>query len=332
MGLVGGGPGAFIGGVHRKASHLDGEIELVAGAFDIDPKKSKDMGRHLALDPNRVYNDYTEIIKAESALPPEQRIDFAAVTTPNNWHFPIARDFLKAGFHVMCEKPMTLNSKEAKDLQKLVEKTGLVFGLMHNYTGYPVAKLAKNMAKKGDLGKIRKVVVQCPAWAEGNKGVFGKGTVCEPYMPFCCTDMQIVARGDIATPAGLGTVDSSARQRPPTKEIEQCEIEKFQFNAVRFPAIADMTRVSEAFANAETSRIEPLRHRVPLWYPIQYIGDTYDSLPPCAFGGLLGKTGFSCGPFVARNIVRSATGYDPQAAISHQHRPYLIDDFWLLLS
>jgi predicted dehydrogenase len=120
------------------------------------------MGRHLALDPSRVYNDYTEMIKAESALPPEQRIDFVAVTTPNNWHFPIARDFLKAGFHVMCEKPMTLNSKEAKDLQKLVEKTGLVFGLMHNYTGYPMAKLARDMVKKGELGNIRKIVVQYP--------------------------------------------------------------------------------------------------------------------------------------------------------------------------
>jgi predicted dehydrogenase len=162
MGLIGGGPGAFIGEVHRKASRLDGEIELVAGAFDIDPQKSRQMGKHLALDPNRVYSDYQEMIKAESALPAEQRIDFVAVTTPNNWHFPIARDFLKAGFHVMCEKPMTLNSKEAKELQKLVEKKGLVFGLMHNYTGYPMVKLAREMVKKGDVGNIRKIVVQYP--------------------------------------------------------------------------------------------------------------------------------------------------------------------------
>jgi predicted dehydrogenase len=162
MGLIGGGPGAFIGEVHRKASRLDGEIELVAGAFDIDPQKSRQMGKHLALDPNRVYSDYQEMIKAESALPAEQRIDFVAVTTPNNWHFPIARDFLKAGFHVMCEKPMTLNSKEAKELQKLVEKKGLVFGLMHNYTGYPMVKLARDMVKKGDVGNIRKIVVQYP--------------------------------------------------------------------------------------------------------------------------------------------------------------------------
>jgi predicted dehydrogenase len=162
MGLIGGGPGAFIGEVHRKASRLDGEIELVAGAFDIDPVKSKDMGKNLALDPKRVYSDYKEMIKAESALPVGQRVDFVSVTTPNNWHFPIARDFLLAGIHVMCEKPMTLTSDEGKELQKIVKDKKLVFGLMHNYTGYPMAKLARDMVKKGDLGKIRKIVVQYP--------------------------------------------------------------------------------------------------------------------------------------------------------------------------
>jgi len=162
MGLIGGGPGAFIGEVHRKASRLDGEIELVAGAFDINPVKSKEMGKHLALNPNRVYSDYNEMIKAELALSPDERVDFVSVTTPNNWHFPIARDFLKAGFHVMCEKPMTITSKEAKELQKLVQKKGLVFGLMHNYTGYPMVKLARDMVRKGEVGSIRKIVVQYP--------------------------------------------------------------------------------------------------------------------------------------------------------------------------
>ena len=162
MGMIGGGPGAFIGDVHRKASRLDGEIELVAGAFDIDPKKSKQMGRELALDAKRVYSDYKEMIKAELKLPLGERVDFVAVTTPNNWHYPIARDFLQAGFHVMCEKPMTMTSKEAKDLAKLVKKSKKVFGLMHNYTGYPMVKLARDMVKKNKLGKIRKIVVQYP--------------------------------------------------------------------------------------------------------------------------------------------------------------------------
>lgn len=162
MGMVGGGPGAFIGEVHRKASRMDGGIELTAGAFDINPRKSKQMGRELCLDPKRVYGTYKEMIERELKLPAEKRIDFVSITTPNNWHFPIARDFLNAGFHVMCEKPMTFNVKEAKELQKIVRHSRKVFGLMHNYTGYPMVKLARDMVRGGDLGKVRKIVVQYP--------------------------------------------------------------------------------------------------------------------------------------------------------------------------
>lgn len=159
MGMVGGGPGAFIGEVHRKAARMDGGIELVAGAFDIDPRKSKQMGKELNLDPKRVYNNFKEMIEKELKLPEGERIDFVSITVPNNWHFPIAKAFLEAGFHVMCEKPMTFDVQEARELKKLVGKTRKVFGLMHNYTGYPMVKLAKDMVKAGDLGKIRKVVV-----------------------------------------------------------------------------------------------------------------------------------------------------------------------------
>ena len=162
MGMIGGGPGAFIGDVHRKASRLDGGIDLVAGAFDINPRKSKQMGKELLIDPKRVYGTYTEMIEKELKLPEGERVDFVAITTPNNWHFPIARDFLKAGFHVMCEKPMTINVQEAKELVKIVKETRRVFGLMHNYTGYPMVKLARDMVRAGDLGKIRKIVVQYP--------------------------------------------------------------------------------------------------------------------------------------------------------------------------
>ena len=162
MGMIGGGPGAFIGEVHRKAARMDGGIELVAGAFDIDPKKSQQMGRQLNLDPKRVYNTYKDMIAGEKALPEGERIDFVSITTPNNWHFPIARDFLQAGFHIMCEKPMTLNVAEAKELKQIVKKSKKVFGLMHNYTGYPMVKLARDMARGGELGEIRKIVVQYP--------------------------------------------------------------------------------------------------------------------------------------------------------------------------
>ena len=162
MGMIGGGPGAFIGEVHRKAARMDGQVELVAGAFDIKPAKSKQMGRELCIDSKRTYNSYTEMIAQELALPEDQRIDFVSITTPNNWHFPIAGDFLKAGFHVMCEKPMTMTLKEAKELEKIVKSSRKVFGLMHNYTGYPMVKLARDMVLQGDLGRILKIVVQYP--------------------------------------------------------------------------------------------------------------------------------------------------------------------------
>ncbi len=162
MGMVGGGPGAFIGDVHRKAARMDGGIELVAGAFDINPRKSKQMGRELFLPSKRAYRNYEEMIERELKLPEGERVDFVSITVPNNWHFPIARDFLKAGFHVMCEKPMTFNVQEARQLKKIVKESRKVFGLMHNYTGYPMVKLARDMVRQGDLGKIRKIVVQYP--------------------------------------------------------------------------------------------------------------------------------------------------------------------------
>jgi predicted dehydrogenase len=162
MGMVGGGPGAFIGDVHRKAARMDGQIQLTAGAFDINPGKSKQQGRELMLPSKRVYRNYKEMIEKELKLPDGERIDFVTIATPNNWHFPIAKDFLEAGFNVMCEKPMTFNVAEAKQLKKLVQKSRKVFGLMHNYTGYPMVKLAKDLVRNGELGKIRKIVVQYP--------------------------------------------------------------------------------------------------------------------------------------------------------------------------
>jgi len=162
MGMLGGGPGAFIGDVHRKAARIDGNIEIVAGAFDIDPQKSMQTGVELGLDSNRVYDDYLKMIEGELNLNENERIDFVSITTPNNWHFPMARDFLKAGFNVMCEKPMTITVEEALELKKIVEQTGKVFGLMHTYTGYPMVKLGRDLVKKGELGDIRKIVVRYP--------------------------------------------------------------------------------------------------------------------------------------------------------------------------
>lgn len=162
MGMVGGGIGAFIGGVHRMAAALDGEIELVCGAFSSDPEKSKASGAELGLPPDRCYGTFKEMIQREKRLRPDKRMQFVSIVTPNHVHFAPAKMALENGFHVICDKPLAFNMKEALALEKLVEKTGLVFALTHNYTGYPMVKQARQMIKHGELGNIRKVVVEYP--------------------------------------------------------------------------------------------------------------------------------------------------------------------------
>ncbi|MFC7336785.1 Gfo/Idh/MocA family protein [Haloferula chungangensis] len=161
-GMIGGGRGAFIGAVHRIAAGIDGEIELVCGAFSSDPQRSKDSGADLYLPPDRCYGNYEEMMEKEAALPEGERMDFVAIVTPNHVHFPAAKAALEAGFNVLSDKPATFDLAEAKELQKIVEKTGKVYGLTHNYTGYPLVKEARAMVAAGKLGKIRKVVVEYP--------------------------------------------------------------------------------------------------------------------------------------------------------------------------
>ena len=162
MGMVGGGIGAFIGAVHRMAAALDGEIELVCGAFSSSPEKSKASGAALYLPPERVYGNFEEMIKAEKQRPEGDRMDFVAIVTPNHVHFPPAKMALENGFHVVCDKPLSFNLAEAKELAKIVEETGLLFALTHNYTGYPMVKQARAMVQNGELGPIRKVIVAYP--------------------------------------------------------------------------------------------------------------------------------------------------------------------------
>jgi predicted dehydrogenase len=162
MGMVGGGEGAFIGGVHRMAAALDGQIELVCGAFSADAEKSRRSGEALFIDPKRVYPDYKTMIQKEKKLPADKRMDFVSIVTPNHVHFEPAKMALENGFHVVCDKPLCLDLKQGKTLVDLVEKTGLIFALTHNYTGYPMVKQARAMVRGGDLGKIRKVVVEYP--------------------------------------------------------------------------------------------------------------------------------------------------------------------------
>lgn len=162
MGMIGGGIGAFIGGVHRMAAALDNEIELVCGAFSADPQRSRASGQMLKLPPGRVYAGYREMIAREKVLPSGARMDLVSIVTPNHLHFDPARLALENGFHVICDKPMTFNLKEARKLEQLVKKSGLVFALTHNYTGYPMVKEARAMVRGGKLGKIRKIVVEYP--------------------------------------------------------------------------------------------------------------------------------------------------------------------------
>jgi len=162
MGMVGGGRGAFIGAVHRMAAALDGEIELVCGAFSSNPEKSKLSGEDLYLPADRVYGSFEEMITTEKTLPEGERMDFVSIVTPNHVHFPPAKMALENGFHVVCDKPLCFNMEEAYELEKLVKETGLIFALTHNYTGYPMVKQAKEMIANGEFGNIRKVVVEYP--------------------------------------------------------------------------------------------------------------------------------------------------------------------------
>ncbi len=162
MGMVGGGRGAFIGGVHRIAANMDGLIELVAGAFSSDPAKSKASGSDLMLAPDRCYGSYEEMILSEKQLPEDKRIDIISIVTPNHMHYEPAKLALESGFDVICDKPLSFTMSEALDLQKTVTETGRIFALTHNYTGYPMVKQARCMIRDGKLGTIRKLVVEYP--------------------------------------------------------------------------------------------------------------------------------------------------------------------------
>lgn len=160
--MIGGGRGAFIGAVHRMASAIDQQIELVCGAFSSDPQRSKDSGSDFFLPEERCYGTYAEMMEKEAALPEGERMDFVAIVTPNHVHFPAAKAALEAGFHVLSDKPATFDLAEAKELKNIVEQSGLLYGLTHNYPGYPLIKEARQMIADGKLGKIRKVVVEYP--------------------------------------------------------------------------------------------------------------------------------------------------------------------------
>ena len=176
MGMVGGGRGAFIGQVHRMAANLDGKIELVAGCFSSDPEKSRLSGEDFFLDPTRVYSSYQEMAEKEAAR--EDKVDFVSIVVQNHLHFPVAKAFLEAGFHVICDKPLTHDYEQALELREVVRKSGCVFVLTHNYTGYPMVKEARRMVRDGELGRILKIVAEYPqGYAVGDVEGDGQGKI-----------------------------------------------------------------------------------------------------------------------------------------------------------
>ena len=175
-GMVGGGPGSFIGPVHRMAAALDGEWRLAAGAFSADVDKSRDTGGRLGLAPDRVYGSWRKMARAEAALPEGERIQAVVIVTPNHLHHPVARAFLERGIHIICDKPLAVTVEEADDLSRLTAATGLVFAVTYNYSGYPLVKEARARVREGGIGRVRKVVVEySQGWlaelleAEGHK-------------------------------------------------------------------------------------------------------------------------------------------------------------------
>jgi predicted dehydrogenase len=159
-GMVGGGPGAFIGPVHRVAAELDGEAEILAGAFSRDPERSRRTASQLFLDPSRVYADYLEMAGKESRMPPDRRLDFVVIATPNATHAAVAAAFLQHGFHVVCEKPLAVSLDQAKALERDVRGADRLLMLAHAYTGYPMVKQARHVVATGELGTVHKVIVE----------------------------------------------------------------------------------------------------------------------------------------------------------------------------
>ena len=160
LGMVGGGQGAFIGAVHRIAARLDDQFELVAGALSSDPARARASAGELGIAPDRAYGSFEEMAKAEASR--DDGIEAVSIVTPNNVHAPAAKAFLEAGIHVICDKPMTTTVAEARELVDLVKRTGKVFVLTHNYTGYPMIRQARAMVAAGELGDIRLVQAEYP--------------------------------------------------------------------------------------------------------------------------------------------------------------------------
>lgn len=212
--MIGGGQGAFIGAVHRKAMALDGQYELVAGALSSTPERARASGRELGLRDDRNHADWQALLADELRRDPAGRIDVACIVTPNHLHFPVASAFVAAGFHVVCDKPLVHNSAQAEALAAAVRARGTVFGVTYNYGGYPMVRQAREMVRSGELGEIRKVVVEYnQGWlatrleAEGNKQALWRNDPAQSGGGGAIGDIGSHAENLVSTVTGL-TLDS----------------------------------------------------------------------------------------------------------------------------
>ena len=206
-GMVGGGPGAFIGDAHRKAIGLDGTAELVAGCFSRTPDKTLEQGKALGLEPERCYASYQEMAEAEAAR--EDGIDFVVIVTPNNTHYAIAKAFLEAGIHVACDKPLVTTVQEAEDLKKTADEKELLFMVTYTYTGHVTMKYMRDLVKNGEIGTIRTVMAEYPqGWLYDENSWGGKQGEwrCDPAQSGrvnCLGDLGTHVENAVATVTGL---------------------------------------------------------------------------------------------------------------------------------
>jgi len=208
MGMVGGGLDAMAGELHRRAAALDSRVDLVAGALSSTPERSHAAAKAWGLA--RGYGTWQEMLETEAKLPPEQRIEFVTVATPNHLHVPVSAAFAERGFHVACDKPIGVSLGEARHLCRVVEKTGIVFLLTHNYTGYPMVKQTRHMIAQGELGKLIKVMVDYPqGWLlepvekKGHKGAGWRTDPSKSGAAGCLADIGSHAQQMMHTVTGL---------------------------------------------------------------------------------------------------------------------------------
>ncbi|WP_049871357.1 Gfo/Idh/MocA family protein [Ramlibacter tataouinensis] len=208
--MVGGGQGAFIGAVHRQALALDGQFELVAGALSSTPDRARASGRALRLPESRNHGNWKELLADELRRDAAERIDLVVIVTPNHLHHPVACAFVDAGFHVVCDKPLVHTGAQAEELAAAVRRQGTVFGVTYNYTGYPLVRQAREMVRAGELGAIRKVVVEysqgwlaTPQEAGGNKQAAWRADPAQGGLGGAIADIGTHAENLVTTVTGL---------------------------------------------------------------------------------------------------------------------------------